>query len=171
MVAKRKRVTKVKKVAAKRKVVAKVKPIPDNYPPLMAFSVLPRCGEAIDYYRRVFGAKERLRLPMPDGKVAHAELAFGPSVLMLADEMPSMGATASMPKLCLYVKNVDAVHSEAVATGSTSKQPPTNQFYGERSAKVLDPFGIEWMLMTRVENVSVAEMKRRMSKLDGQQAQ
>src|SRR5688572_30174005 len=103
--------SKAKKTKAKAKKAApkKVKAIPDGYPPLSPVTILERAGEAIDWYKKVLGAKERMRMPMPDGKVAHAELMFGPSVLMIADASQQHPATRGV-SLALYVKDVDATY-------------------------------------------------------------
>ena len=142
----------------------KVKPIPDGYPPLMPTMVVERCSEAIDFYKKVFGARERLRYPMPDGKVAHAELGFGSAVLMLGDAMPPAFPPAP-GRLTLYTKDVDASFKTAIAAGATAKEEPKDQFYGERTARVIDPFGAEWFLMTHIEDVSPREMQKRMSSM------
>ena|ERR1043165_9811134 len=161
-----KKASKVKKAIAKvkAKVAKKVKPIPDGYPPLMPTLVLERCGEAIELYKKVFGAKERTRFPMPDGKVGHAELGFGPAVMMLGDAMPPQ-FPPQPGRLTLYVKDVDATYKTAVAAGMTSKEEPKDQFYGERTARLVDPFGTEWYLMTHIEDVSNKEMQRRMANM------
>jgi PhnB protein len=165
---KAKKAAKAKKPAAKAKKPApkaagpkKVKAIPDGYPRLMAVSVLNRCGEAIEFYKSVLGAKERMRMPTHDGKVAHAELQFGDSVLMLADEMEGFGV--SNPRLCFYVEKCDDVFQQALAAGAISKQEPKTQFYGDRSCRFVDPFGTEWTVMTHVEDVSEEEMQKRMA--------
>lgn len=150
------------KAAAKAAVQKKPKAIPDGYPPLMPFAVLTRAAEAIEFYKNVFGATERMRMPGPEGKVAHAELGFGDSVLMLADAMAG-GAPAAPARLCLYVEDVDATHQKAVAAGAQSQQEPKDQFYGDRSCRVTDPFGNEWTIMTHKEDVSPEEMQRRMA--------
>jgi PhnB protein len=156
-----------KKKAAKQKAAPKakkVKPIPDGTPQLMPIVVLERCGEAIDFYKKVFGAKARSRFDMPDGKVGHAELSFGGAVLQMGDSMPPQFPPAP-GRLTLYTKNVDATYQAAVAAGATSKEEPKNQFYGERTARIVGPFGTEWYLMTHVEDVSQKEMKKRMAKM------
>jgi PhnB protein len=152
---------KAKKAAPKAK---KVKPIPDGYPPLCASQVVERCGEAIEFYKKVFGGKERTRYPMPDGKVAHVELGFGPAVLMMGDAMPPAFPPAP-GRFALYVKDVDATYKAALAAGASSKEEPKNQFYGERTARIVDPFGAEWYVMTHVEDVSPKEMQKRMASM------
>jgi len=162
MAVKKKKVMKAKaKAAAKPR---KVKPIPDGYPPLCPTMVLERCAEAIDFYKKVFGGKERTRYPMPDGKVAHAELGFGPAVLMLGDAMPP-AFPAAPGRMTLYCKDVDATYQAAVAAGASSREEPKDQFYGERTARIVDPFGAEWYLMTHIEDVSPREMQKRMANM------
>lgn len=155
------KVKSAKRAVAPKK--AKAKAIPDNYPPLVPVVVLERCAEAIAFYKDVLGAKERLLMPMPDGHIAHAELGFGSAVLMLADVQP--GASASNARLTLYVKDCDAVFQKAVAAGAQVKAEPMDQFYGDRTCRVEDPFGNEWTLMTHFEDVSPKEMKRRMAQM------
>src|SRR5262249_1541565 len=145
------------KPAAKRAAPKKVKPIPDGYPPLMPTTALERCAEAMEFYKKVFGAKERMRFPMPDGKLGHAEMTFGSSVLMLADANPPAWP-ASPGRLTLYVKDTDAIYRAAIAAGATSKEEPKDQFYGERTARLVDPFGNEWNVMTHIEDVTPKEM-------------
>lgn len=156
-----------KKKAAKKKAAPrakKVKPIPDGYPQLMPTVVLERCAEAIDFHKKVFGARVRTRFPMPDGKVAHAELSFGGAVLMMGDAMPPQFPPAP-GRLTLYTRNVDATYQAALAAGATSKEEPKDQFYGERTARIVDPFGTEWYLMTHIEDVSPKEMQKRMANM------
>jgi PhnB protein len=155
----RKAASKSKPKAAKAK---KVNPIPDGYPLLSPMVILERCGEALDFMKKVFGAKEWSRFAMPDGKIGHAELAFGSAVLMLGDAMPPQFPPAPA-RLTLRTKDVDATYRAAVAAGATSKEEPKTQFYGERTARVTDPFGNDWFLMTHVEDVSHKEMLKRMA--------
>jgi PhnB protein len=122
---------------------------------------------AIDFYARAFGATERFRLTEPSGRVGHAELQIGPAVVMLADEFPECGFTAppseGLPSLVihLHVDNADSMARQAVAAGATMLSEPTDQFYGERSCKLRDPFGHTWLLGHSIEAVSPAEMQRR----------
>jgi PhnB protein len=156
------------KKASRAKSPAKAKapsPIPKGYPPLMPGVQIPRCGEAIEFYKRIFGAKERTRFQMPDGKVAHCELEFGPSILMLGEAVMGPPQTAS---LMLYVKDVDSVFQNAVAAGAKAKQELKNQFYGDRTGRLLDPFGNEWVVATHIEDVSEKEMHRRATELEQQ---
>ncbi|HSB19653.1 MAG TPA: VOC family protein [Anaeromyxobacteraceae bacterium] len=142
-----------------------VKPIPDGYNTLTPFCALRGCAEAIDVYRKVFGAELRMRFDAPDGTVAHCELRFGDSNVMMGE------ATKEVPvhnmRLMMYVPDCDATYARALSAGFTSKEPPTNQFYGDRNARVIDRFGNEWYVSTHVEDVSEEEMRRRMAKLAG----
>ncbi len=153
-----------KKATTKKKAV---KAIPEGYPVLMPYLIVKDAAKAIDFYVKALGGKERMRMPGPDGKIGHAEIQLGSAVVMLADEFPAMGAVAPLPGaptpvfLALYVKDVDAVFAKALELGATVKQPLENKFYGDRSGALVDPFGHCWCLMTHVEDVSPAEMKKR----------
>lgn len=151
---------------------AKVKAIPDGYHALTPYISIKGASEAIAFYKKAFGAEELFRMPMPDGRVGHAELQFGDSRLMLADEMPEMpDAIAKSPQtlggvtsgLNFYVADVDAVVKRAVDAGAKVRRPLTNQFYGDRSATLEDPFGQLWTVSSHVEDVSAEEMERRMA--------
>lgn len=149
------------------KKAGKVKPIPAGYPVLTPYLIAKDAAKAIAFYVKAFGGKERMRMPGPNGTIGHAEVQFGNSVLMLADEFPAMGALAPAPGspspvfLTMYVKDVDAVFAKALKLGATVKQPLENKFYGDRSGALVDPFGHCWCLMTHVEDLSPAEMKKR----------
>ncbi len=143
------------------------KPIPEGYHSVTPALAVDGAAEAIDFYRRAFGAKERARMLGPDGKIAHAELEIGDSVVMLSDPMPQSplktpkqlgGTTAS---LMLYVEDVDALVQQAVDAGAKITMPVENQFWGDRYGKLRDPFGHEWQVATHVEDVSPEEMARR----------
>lgn len=144
-----------------------VKPVPDGYHSLNAYLTVDPASKAIEYYKRVFGAKERMRLDMPGGKIGHAELEIGDSVLMLADAFPEMdirspSAIGGTPvAIGLYLPDVDAVVARAVDAGAKILSPLTNQFYGDRSAKIRDAFGHIWHVATHIEDVSPEEMQRR----------
>ena len=152
---------------------AKVKPIPDGYHSITPYLSVKGASEAIAFYKKAFGAEELVRMPMPDGTVAHAELQIGDSRLMLADENTMGDAVTRSPRalggtsagICLYVPDVDALFKRAVESGVKTKRPLANQFYGDRTATVEDPFGHVWTLMTHVEDVSAEEMKKRMAAL------
>lgn len=125
---------------------------------------------AIDFYRRAFGATERFRLVEPSGRVGHAELDLGPGVLMLSDAFPEYGLAAPEGEhqgasLHLHVDDCDALIARAVAAGATLTMPAENHFYGERSGKVLDPYGHVWMIGHEIERVSPDEMQRRYTSL------
>ena len=142
----------------------KVSWLAKGYPVLSSVTVLDECGRAIDWYKKVLGAKQRLRLDMPGGMVAHCELGFGDAVLMLGSPMPPQFPSK---KACLgiYVKNCDATYSEALNAGARSMQEPTDQFYGDRNARFEDPFGNEWSVMTHIKNVSEKAMKKAMAQM------
>lgn len=142
-----------------------VKPIPDGYATLTPSCALRRCKEAIETYRAVFGAELLLRLDSPDGSVAHCELRFGDSRIMMgeATELVPAHAMSSM----IYVADCDAVAAKAVAAGFTVKEPLAVQFWGDRTAKLADPYGNEWYVATHVEDVPEEELKRRMAKAMG----
>jgi PhnB protein len=144
-----------------------VSAIPEGYPRLSPYLIVDGAGAAIDFYVSVLGATERVRMDQPDGKVGHAELQLGDSVLMLADEFPEMdnrgpksvGGTPVM--MSLYVEDVDAVFKKAIGAGAKERQPVENQFYGDRSGQFEDPFGHRWSIATHVEDVPADEMERR----------
>ena len=147
--------------------MADVKPIPDEYPQLTPYICVDGAKEAIEFYEKVFGAKERMQMPGPDGKIGHAELEIGDALLMLADEHPdinvlgpkSVGGTPVV--LSLYVEDVDAVFQAALDAGATEVRPLTDQFYGDRSGQFEDPFGHRWSIATHVEDVPPDEMEKR----------
>jgi PhnB protein len=153
--------------------MANVKPIPDGYPRLSPYLSVDGAARAIEFYEKVFGATERMRMPAPNGKVGHAELQIGDSVLMLADEFPDMGFVGpktvggSPVTLTVYVENVDEVFARALREGATSVRDVTNQFYGDRSGQFDDPFGHRWNVSTHVEDVAPEEMAKRAAKFTG----
>jgi PhnB protein len=143
------------------------KPIPEGYHTLTPYLAVDDAADAIDYYKRAFGAKERLRMGAPDGKIGHAELELGDSLLMLSDPFPQSscrtpkelhGATAS---IFMYVKDVDVAFKQAVDAGGTSISEPEDMFWGDRFATLADPFGHVWSLATHVEDVPPEEMAER----------
>ncbi len=148
---------------------AKVKATPDGYHTATPYLVLQGAAAALDFYKQVFGATEMVRMAQPDGKIGHAEVRIGDSVIMLADEAPEMGYRSpksvggSPVSLLLYFQDVDAVVGRAVAAGARLTQPVTDKFYGDRSGTVEDPFGHVWTIATHTEDVSPEEMKRRMA--------
>jgi PhnB protein len=156
--------------------MANVKPIPDGYHSVTPYLYIKGAAKAIDYYKNVFGAKERVRMPGPNGRIMHAELQIGDSMIMLADENlqidakspETLGGVAS--SLALYVENVDAITQKAVTAGAKLVRPVQDQFYGDRSGTISDPFGHVWTIATHVEDVSPEEMKKRMAQFASQAA-
>ncbi|HEV8206246.1 MAG TPA: VOC family protein [Acidimicrobiia bacterium] len=144
-----------------------VKPIPDGYPQVSPSLVVDGAAQAIDFYTQVLGATERMRMGGPDGKVGHAELQFGDSVVMLADEYPDMGyvgpkAIGGSPvTIAVYVEDVDKIFDAALKAGATQIRPLENQFYGDRSAQFEDPWGHRWSVATHVEDVPPDEITKR----------
>lgn len=126
---------------------------------------------AIDFYARAFGAKELFRLVEPGGRVGHAEITIGPVTIMLSDEYPELGIRgpaslgATTVSIHIHASDVDRLFADAVAAGATVVRPLQNQFYGERSGTVRDPFGHEWLLGGRIEDVAPEEMQRRYTAL------
>jgi len=159
---------------------SKVKPIPENYHSVTPYLTVNDAARAIDFYKRAFGAKEVVRMDGPAGKIAHAELKIGDSMLMLSDEMPGAGCRAPQSvggttvSIFLYVEDVDSVYKQAVSAGAKGNAPPSDMFWGDRFGKLTDPFGHAWALATHIEDVAPAEMARRgkeaMAKM-GQQTQ
>jgi PhnB protein len=146
-----------------------VKPIPDGYPRVTPYLIIEGAAEAIDFYRSVFGAEERFRLPAPEGRIGHAELAIGNSVIMLADQAPEMDARdpntvgGTPVSLHVYVEDSDAVFARAIEAGARELRPVEDRFYGDRSGAFEDPFGHRWDVATHVEDVPPEEMDKRMA--------
>ena len=144
-----------------------VNPIPEGYPRVTPYLIVDGGAAAIDFYKSVLGATERMRMGRPDGKVGHAELELGNSVIMLADEHPEMGAHG--PKsvggtpvsLHVYVEDADGVFERAIEAGSEAMRPVEDKFYGDRSGSFEDPFGHHWHVATHVEDVPEDEMSKR----------
>jgi PhnB protein len=145
----------------------KIKPVPEGYRTVTPYLMARRADQAIEFYKRAFGAKERFRMQGQDGRVMHAELQIGDSLVFLCDEFPEMGGKSpetlkgSPVSLFLYVEDVDAWFQQAVDAGATVKTPVADQFWGDRWGALTDPFGHEWHLATRVEEVSPEELERR----------
>lgn len=144
-----------------------VEPVPSNYPSLIPIAALVGCAKAVEFYESIFGAKERFRMSMPDGSIAHIELEFGTSMLMLGEAMPAQGFPPTTLRLSMYVPDCDAIFRRAIEAGAKEKAPPTDQFYGDRSGSVIDPWGNEWTLMTHVKDMTPAEMEAAMKNLYG----
>jgi len=146
-----------------------VKPIPDGYRVVTPYLIVKGAAQAINFYQKALGAEERMRMPTPDGRIAHAEIAFGDCVVMLADEFPEMGAKSPVTLggtpvgIMLYVKDVDAQFNQAISAGGKVERPVQNQFYGDRSGTFVDPFGHKWTLATHIEDVTPEEIGRRMA--------
>jgi PhnB protein len=147
--------------------MANAKPIPEGYPQVTPYLAVEDANRAIEWYSTVFGTRERMRLGAPDGKVGHAELELGDSLLMLADEFPEMGmrspkAVGGTPvTISLYVDDVDGVFERAVQGGAKPLRQVEDQFYGDRVGSFEDPFGHRWSVATHVEDVPPDEMERR----------
>jgi PhnB protein len=146
--------------------MANVKPIPTGFHSVTPHLVVTGAADAIDFYKRAFGAQELFRMPGPGGKIMHAEIKIGDSIVMLADEMPEMGGGKS-PKtlngtavsLLIYVEHVDALFKQAISAGARERMPLQNMFWGDRYGSVSDPF--EWQLATHIEDVPPEEMGKR----------
>ena len=147
--------------------MADVKPIPEGYPRVTPYLSVAGAADAIDFYGKIFGAKERMRMEGPDGSIGHAEVQIGDAVIMMADENPDFGNTS--PKtlggtpvtISIYVEDADDVFERAIQAGATSLRPVENQFYGDRAGSFEDPFGHQWHVATHVEDVSPEEMQKR----------
>lgn len=147
--------------------MANVKPIPDGYRSVTPYLVVNGAERAIEFYKRAFGAQEIMRMPAPDGRIGHAEIRIGDSVVMLSDETPqsaakaptSVGATTC--GVFLYVEDVDATYDRAIGAGAKATARPQDMFWGDRYGKLADPFGHEWALATHKEDLSPEEMMKR----------
>ena len=145
-----------------------VKTIPEGYHSVTPHLIVRGAAEAIDFYRKAFGAVELFRFPSPDGKIGHAEIKIGDSAIMMADEHPDMGYKGPLTiggspvSLMIYVEDVDTVFNQAVAAGATIKEALEDKFYGDRMGTVTDPFGHVWHISTHKEDVSMDEMQERM---------
>jgi PhnB protein len=147
----------------------KVKPIPDGYHNVIPYLIIKGAAAAIDFYKKAFGATEVMRMPQPDGRIGHAEIKIGDSHVMMADEFPEMKIVS--PKtlgntpvgLLLYVEDVDGTVERAVSLGARIEKPVQDQFYGDRTGTIEDPFGHKWTVAVHKEDVAPEEMKRRMA--------
>jgi len=156
----------------RRKIMSKVSYIPKDYNSITPYLIIRGAARAIDYYKKVFGATEIFRMDGPDGKIGHAELKIGNSHIMLADENPNMGqghtsaATigASPVSLYIYLPDVDRVIERATAEGAKLLKPVQDQFYGDRSGFIQDPFGHLWGVATHIEDVAPKDMEERAKK-------
>ncbi len=146
--------------------------VPEGRNSVTPYLIVKNAAKAIDYYKNVFGATELMRMDGPDGKVGHAELRIGDSIIMLADENVSMGNRsaesigASPVSLYVYLPDVDKTFEKAIAGGAKILKPVEDQFYGDRSGFLRDPFGHLWGIATHKEDVSAQEIEKRMKKLE-----
>jgi len=153
------------------------KPIPQGYRSVTPYLTLNDAARALDFYKRAFGAQEVMRMDAPGGKIGHAEIKIGDSMIMLADEMPgsgtrspqSLGATTA--GIFLYVENADAVFNQAVSAGAHVEAPMADMFWGDRYGRLKDPFGHSWSVATHKEDVAPAEMSKRMQEAAAKMAQ
>jgi PhnB protein len=153
-----------------------VKPIPQGYHTVTPHLIVKDAPRAIEFYKKAFNAQELARMPGPDGKIVHAELKIGDSIVMLCDEFPEMGNKSPQTlggtplELFMYFENVDEAWDRAVKAGATSVMPLSNQFWGDRYGKLKDPFGHGWAVAQHVEDVSPEEMKKRHEEFNKQMA-
>ena len=148
--------------------MANVKPIPDGYHTVTPYLIIRGAKQAIEFYKQAFGAEEAFRMENEEGKIGHAEIKIGDSMIMLADESnetnhkspQALGGSAV--SICLYVADCDSWFNRAVEAGAKVERPLQNMFYGDRTGGVKDPFGYSWFVSTHVEDVSPEEMERRM---------
>ena len=139
-----------------------VKPIPDGYHSVTPYLTIDGAAEAIEFYKKAFGAVELFRMAMPDGKIGHAEIRIGNSPVMIGEACPQAGTRAPQGPtpvgMMIYVEDVDALAKQAVAAGATLAQPVMDQMWGDRMGKLVDPYGHQWSIATHIENVSHAEV-------------
>ena len=145
--------------------------IPPEHTGATPYLTVPDADQALDFYARAFGGIEAYRLTSSDGAVVHAEMRIGDATFMLSPQMPKMGVHGaghfggSPVRVAIYVEDVDAFVERAKQAGATVQRPPEDQFYGNRSATLIDPFGLIWLFMTRIETVSVEEMQARLDRM------
>ncbi len=144
--------------------------MPEGYHTVTPYLIVRGAADAIEFYKRAFNATELFRMPMPNGKIGHAEIRIGNSHVMLADEMPEMNIRApesfggTPVGMYLYVEDADAVFNRAVAAGAKVDRPLADQFYGDRNGAIIDPYGHKWSIATHKEDLSPEEVKERMAK-------
>jgi len=141
--------------------MSQVKPIPDGYHSVQPYLMLKDCAAAIAFYTKAFGAKEKFRMPNPDGRIGHAEIQIGDSVVMMADEAPQIDAFSaehfggSPVTLLVYTEDCDGMYKQALSAGALSLREPADQPYGDRMAGVKDPFGYKWWIATHIKDVAL----------------
>jgi PhnB protein len=146
--------------------MATVKPIPDGYHSVQPYLIFQGCADAIAFYIKAFGAKEKFRMPDKQGKITHAEIEIGDSCIMMADEHPEIDALSpqhyggSPASLLIYTRDCDAMYKQAIAAGAKSLREPADQPYGDRMSGVKDPFGYKWWVATHIKDVSIPEMEK-----------
>ncbi len=149
--------------------MSKVKPIPEGYSAITPHLIVKGAANAIDFYKKAFGAEERFRMPGPDGAIMHAELAIGGAIVMLAEECEQWGSFGprgtTAVVIHLYVSDCDATFKRAVSAGAKELMPPTDMFWGDRFAKVQDPFGHQWSIATHIADPTPEEMKKAMEQM------
>jgi len=144
------------------------KPIPEGYHSVQPYLYLKNASDAIAFYAKAFGATERMRMPDNNGRIMHAEISLGDSCIMMADENEAIGAYSPQHyggapmSLMIYVEDCDVIYQRAMAAGATSLREPADQFYGDRTAGVADPFGFHWYIGTHIKDVSMEEMQQHM---------
>ncbi len=156
-----------------------VKPVPDGYHSATPYLVMKDTKSALEFYKKAFGAETTVLMPMANGRIGHAEMKVGDSMIMLSDESPEMAPENKSPQTAgcvtgstfLYVTDVDAVFKKAIDAGAKSKMPPTDMFWGDRFGKVVDPFGHHWGIATHKEDVSPQDMKQRQAEWEKKMAQ
>lgn len=157
------------KAAVKKPARTKVSPIPKGYHTATPSLTVRGAASALEFYKKAFGAKVLSRMDGPDGKVMHAEIKIGDSIVMLGDEMIEMGAKSpatvggTSSAIMLYVKDVDGAYAKAVAAGATPTMPVADQFWGDRYGRLLDPYGHDWALASRKEKLTLKQMQKRMA--------
>ena len=153
------------------------KHIPEGYHTATPYLIINGAADAIEFYKKAFGATELMRMPAPGGKIGHAEIKIGDSPIMLADEHSEMGYKSpqtlggSPVSIMIYVEDVDTVFNQAIAAGATAKMPLMDQFWGDRYGTIVDPYGFRWSLATHTRDMSPEEMERAQDEMMKQMAQ
>jgi uncharacterized glyoxalase superfamily protein PhnB len=156
--------------------MAKVSPIPKGYHTLTPGLAVRNAAQAIDFYKKALGAKEKMRMPGPDGKIMHADIMIGDSHIMIGEENPQMNNPSPLSLngspigLYIYVRDADKVFNQAVKAGATATMPVIDQFWGDRAGMITDPFGHKWWIATRKRNLSAKQAKKAAEEWFAQQA-